>query len=159
MNKKVVICLLGTVTALLIAGCCCVKEKSPVTTRVELLGTNGPPPIEHKTPYENENPGTGPCGSFCNFYVYNNFGNLYTAVDNSFSLYLTYGDGGPVIPNSDYWLFWRRAGGFTNCAANYGSDQKTFTSVAGKKYTFTVYIKQGKCTNYMPDDIYLIPIP
>lgn len=174
MTTKIAICLLSSLAPLVFSGCviCCIEKTAEKTTEksvtapkmtphssIMTLSTNGTPPIEHHPQPPGESPGTGPCGTFCNYIFFNNSGAGYLAADSSFNVQITHGDGGPVIPNADYHLFWFRSSTSKGCASNTGSDGKVFTSVASRSYVFTVYFKPGTCSKYDDADIYLIPTP
>jgi hypothetical protein len=164
MIKKIAFYLCGAVVALVITGCvCCCGEKTADLndgiTFLKLSTTNPPPPIEHHPLPPGEPGGTLPCGSFCNYVYFNNYGAGYTAVDTTYSLKITHGDGGAIIPNSKYHLYWVRTASLKGCASNSGTDDKTFVSAAGAKYVFSVYFKPGECANYNVNEIYLLPSP
>lgn len=140
MTTKLLLQLLGAMCAavLVIAGLtgCQTATSSGGSslTSTNIVDTEPVPPAV---------PGTGPCGSYCSFIVYNNSGAGFYPACSPASI--TVRINGAIVPTTQYELFWRYGALKKDCAITLTEAVKQHPVVAGKKYVYTLYFRPGFC--------------
>lgn len=90
--------------------------------------------------------GTSPCGggTYGGFAIFTNGGIGFSPDAGTTSCTANVQAGGTAVPNTYFDLQWRVTMTDKGCAANSGTNDKTFNSSPSKKYNFTVYFKTGR---------------